>query len=479
MQILIVCNRLAPTLELAHLVRALPALSSLEPVVLLGAPDLKKSLRPGIFGSASEHVLTEEIARPLGLNPGRGLNFLAKVARALRLHVVADLLLVRRASVIGEAALRAVLKAHPAVRAVVTADDRSLGFEFGIVHAARRRGIASVTVPFALSDPGGDWLRRQGRLEFSVDSGSAWMRKLKQKLAKSYPANIRTQGGVRLMFLTAGQVLGLQVQNALFPAPWAYGGGATDYVTLYSESIKTRQLELGVPANKLVVTGQCAMDELHGLASRRGQLKRDMAARYGLAPDQPTIVLAVPQHAEHGLMGASDHNVMTAALLQDLRAVGANLVLSLHPRSHPEDYRHEAQLNDAVIATQPLLEILPAADLFVATHSSTVRWAILLGIPTIVLDDFGVGANGMFDSASVTFVTERAAVQTTATALLARAHPNPKVSTNGDAGDLFDGASSQRVARMLESLCGLTDTAGTHHAAVDRDASGHKPQLRH
>lgn len=462
MKVLIVCNRLAPTLELAHLVRALPRLSSLEPVVLLGAPDLKQALAPGVFDLATEHILTKEISHPLGFNPGRMWSLAAKVSRAFRLDVLADFLLVLRAAKIGEHALGAMLNKHPSIRAVVTADDRSLGFEFGVVHAARKRGIPSVTVPFALSDPGGDWLRRREREEFSVIAGNRWTRRLKQKLASTYPANVRAQEGVQLMFLTSGQVLGLQYLGAPFPAPWAYGGGVTDVVTLYSESIRARQLELGVPAHKLAVTGQCAMDDLHALAMRKDELKRELSTRYGLKGGRPLVVLAVPHHAEHGLMGAARHDTLTADLFGDLGATGATLLLSLHPRSRREDYQQAAERAGAVISDRPLLEILPAADLFVATHSSTVRWAILLGTPTLVLDDFGVGADGMFEASSVTFVTNRTEVNGTARSMLAQAQAEQGNMAGPPAPELFDGGSARRVVTLLESLAARDAPARPH-----------------
>lgn len=414
---------------------------------------MKKAMPPDIFGNAVEHTLIEEIARPFGFNVGRGWGVAAKISRALRLNVVADFLLVMRAAAVGEIALHSILKKHPSIVTVVTADDRSLGFEFGIVHAARKRGIASITVPFALSDPGGDWLRRHNRSEFSVDTGWSGVRWLKKKLAHSYPSNVREHDGVRLMFLTAGQVLALTFLRALFPVPWAYGGGATDIVTLYSESIRVKQLQLGVPAEKMVVTGQCAMDELYTLAKKKSELKRELTVRYGLQSDRPLIVLAVPQHAEHGLMGLADHEDMTDSLFSDLRGIGAEVLLSLHPRSRSEDYQLMADRAGAAIAIQPLLEILPAADLFVATHSSTVRWAILLKTPTIVLDDFGVGENGMFDAHSVTFITDRSTISEVARTLLTRTAQGENAISHQAEADLFDGLSAQRVVSALEAIC--------------------------
>src|SRR6202023_599509 len=63
------------------------------------------------------------------------------------------------------------------------------------------------------------------------------------------------------------------------------------------------------------------------------------------------------------------------------------VVVSLHPKSNPADYEPRIRAAGAVLAVQPLAEILVAADLFVAgAYSSTTRWAMAIGIPSVNLD---------------------------------------------------------------------------------------------
>ncbi len=72
------------------------------------------------------------------------------------------------------------------------------------------------------------------------------------------------------------------------------------------------------------------------------------------------------------------------------RLNGKNVLVSLHPRQEPAAYQALAGRFGLAIATEPLREILPAAQLFVA-YSSTISWAQLLGVPSVALEYYGFG----------------------------------------------------------------------------------------
>jgi hypothetical protein len=63
---------------------------------------------------------------------------------------------------------------------------------------------------------------------------------------------------------------------------------------------------------------------------------------------------------------------------------------------------------DIPIVTEPLSEILPAADCFSATFSSTVEWAVLCKIPSIVFDFYGFDYDMYDDYDGVVLVKEKA-----------------------------------------------------------------------
>ena len=454
-RVLIVCNRLAPAIELDYVAGSLSESHKLAPVVLLSSAELESKLPAGALAGVERRMLTKLIRRPFGMNKGRALNFAAKVARALRLEAAADFLLVWRAIAMGEVAMERLLREFD-ITVVVVADDRSLGFEYGIVCAAARRSLPSIAVPFALSDPDADWIRRSERPIFDVDRGFVFSRWLKWWLVHRFPENVREQNGRRLMFLTSGQVLGTHAFGRDFPAAWAYGGGATDFAAVFDEAILRKQTSLGVSPAKLVLTGQCSLDSLYRLSLDRVKRRRELDDRLGLDPSAPLIICAAPQYGEHGMMNHSRHLRLSGELFQQLRSSAGNVVLSLHPRSRPTDYLDAASQVGAVISPLPLVNILAAADLFVATHSSTVRWAILLGIPVIILDDFGVGAAGMFDTDGIRLLSERSSLGREAGLLLhdlaSRTAAIEGLERQQRKMGLFDGQSGERLLAFFENI---------------------------
>jgi hypothetical protein len=158
-------------------------------------------------------------------------------------------------------------------------------------------------------------------------------------------------------------------------------------------------------------------------------------------------------------------------MVRDLRQTGANLVLSLHPRSQQSEYSDLAARYGAIIAGQSLIQILPVADLFVASHSSTVRWAILLTIPTLVLDDFNVGASGLFDPDGIVLVHTRDTLQERARELLYDKNERQlirlRLEQQGSLLDPFDGKNTSRLIQLLSKLT-------AQGQALDCSTSGEK-----
>src|SRR5262249_35532508 len=86
----------------------------------------------------------------------------------------------------------------------------------------------------------------------------------------------------------------------------------------------------------------------------------------------------------------------------------AAVLLSLHPKSDPAAYRFLEAEFGARLLDQSLREVLPAADVFVGTYSSTVRWAVLLGVPTVVVDFYGFDYDIFDHFPGLVKVTDRA-----------------------------------------------------------------------
>ena len=439
-------------------------------IALIESEDLLGRLPLNVFGQAV-HILLPKLMNRYGpITLPRIVGAIGRLCRLLGLDMAADFFATARMLIAGQSALSRLL-VNFTIRAVVIADDRSLGWDIGVVCAANRRGIGTATVPFALSDPEADWVHRINRAQFDLMEGYWLTRNIKTWLARTYKANVRHKNGRKLMFLTVGQVLALKMWNALPATPWAYGGGITDVASVYGTDVMEKQVSLGVIPEKLVVTGQCSMDQLFGIRNNGRQLRTEIAESLKLDINAPIIVCAIPPYNELGLMPSARHWELTESMVRELRQTGANLVLSLHPRSQQSEYSDLAARYGAIIAGQSLIQILPVADLFVASHSSTVRWAILLTIPTLVLDDFNVGASGLFDPDGIVLVHTRDTLQERARELLYDKNERQlirlRLEQQGSLLDPFDGKNTSRLIQLLSKLT-------AQGQALDCSTSGEK-----
>jgi len=76
-----------------------------------------------------------------------------------------------------------------------------------------------------------------------------------------------------------------------------------------------------------------------------------------------------------------------------------NVLLSPHPKLAPSDCSDLVEAFPVVLLEERLKEVIPAADFYISNHSSTVRWSIMLQIPTLIVD-FNGSEERIFDELS-------------------------------------------------------------------------------
>ena len=70
-------------------------------------------------------------------------------------------------------------------------------------------------------------------------------------------------------------------------------------------------------------------------------------------------------------------------IIKGIEGVSQNLLLSVHPRSEIDRYQHLEDHFNCRILAEPLSEIIGVADVFIASNSTTLVWAVLCGVPVI------------------------------------------------------------------------------------------------
>lgn len=264
---------------------------------------------------------------------------------------------------------------------LVVFEDRVLHPEMVWLDAAARRGIPALLVRYASSSAESDAWTRRGKTAYSLESGVlGWARRC---FARFYPRHeLQTPWG-RQLFYSLWDSAALALGGMADLQPWVVGGGKVAAVAVQGQADRQEALSLcdGVAAPRFHVTGQPSWD---GMAARRLQARAAPGVAAG--GQKLKLVCALPQWGEHLQLPWPEHIARIQSLFEILQTTQCDVSLSLHPKASREIYEPLAARYGLRLAQHALSTILPEADIFVASWSSTLRWSAMLGIASVNLD---------------------------------------------------------------------------------------------
>lgn len=339
---------------------------------------------------------------------------------------------------------------NEAISTLVVTDDRTL-YTLPWIAAARSRGIKVSMVSFAISHPEGGSFMRRDRVDHYLHKGD--QQAFKKKFARKHPTHVYASKYGEMFFYKTNVARTLKKLNMLPPCPWVSGGGLSDQVFVMSPEDKALMESLGV-RKPIKVVGQCVLDKLWESNANSRALKQRICESYALPIHKPILIFAVPHLAEHQIYSWEEHERRLRPLLQMLaEQTHVSALLSLHPRAKKKFYEALGKEYGIAVAAEPLCNILPAAAIYMATHSSTARWAALLRIPGIILD-YGIGhtflrnlqGNVLLSESDTAGILAHIETLTHDADVYAKAQ---KMLGNSLSGTLFDGQVRMRILRGI------------------------------
>jgi UDP-N-acetylglucosamine 2-epimerase len=330
--------------------------------------------------------------------------------------------------------------------ALLVMGDRHRGLEPALIKAAQEVGCPVIVVPTATSTLEGTLAHRQGEVRFQVNMPPG--RLVKHLIYRFFPRQGQISEEGPVLYYRPGIVLAMAVMGVLSKNPWHIAGGASNVLAVASEFDRQKAIEAGVIPEKIAVTGHPAYDSLYDAAQQRGVLRAELQRTYHLPDDKPLLIYAVPQFAEQYADDPPAYWLAIRDTLSTLRALDASTLLSIHPKSNPDDYTNLAVTYETPILSKPLREALAAASVFVSTYSSTVEWALLLGIPTAIIDPYchrkGITFHMYDDLPGVQILMRLDTVQSALQPLLSN-EAEARVETN----PVFDGQANRRIIELI------------------------------
>jgi hypothetical protein len=209
--------------------------------------------------------------------------------------------------------------------------------------------------------------------------------------AALFPKWAREHNGKRVLRVPGKRVLAMEWLRLAPPRPWTFNSGYADAIAVESDAMRAYYAEGGLPPEQMVETGSLANDTLHEALAQRGERRRALCAELGLPPERPMLLTALPPdflYLEGGRPECDfrSYGELVQAWMSGIAPLGRfNRVLCLHPSVSYEEFHH-LEADGVRIARRPTAELIPLCDLYVASVSSTIRWAIACGVPVVNYD---------------------------------------------------------------------------------------------
>ena len=264
---------------------------------------------------------------------------------------------------------------------IISSSDRVLGHLCCLLSEAKDRKIPIIIPPIAIVSGAREMAENRYR------KGDVDLLTNKSVLDEEFPEQFyHTHNGEKVSFFKSWMIKPLSQLDVLPQFPWRYGESYADYVLLDNKLQKERCINDKTMPEKLKVVGDTELDELFNNWSKCTQ-----TSIHKKTTTQKKVIIALPQLYEHGLLNFEDQWQLVNDLCLGVVQHELECTLSLHPKMPLKRYKDLENISGVYINTEPLRNILPRADIFIASNGSTTwLWAALCGIPTVLCDWSGL-----------------------------------------------------------------------------------------
>ena len=255
---------------------------------------------------------------------------------------------------------------------VILSEESIIPGSVGYIKSAKKLGISTLIVPFTL---GGH------------EEQASWMQYYEQFHMTNiynrivgflFPSLVCEYRGRKFLRRLWYECIADKILQVIPPLPWEVVSGEADAVAVESLVMQKLYQDAGVDPMKLRLTGSLNDDLLYAGMQKRKKKRR------------PTILVAFPPDHTYVNSVFMNYEEVVAFWVDALRKVkGWNIVIRPHPKTRLADLESFFKAG-FTMSLENTASLIPACDLYIASVSATIRWAIACGKPVINYDVYGL-----------------------------------------------------------------------------------------
>lgn len=258
-----------------------------------------------------------------------------------------------------------------------------------IIKTASRLLIPSLVVPFTVSNALEPYriLRDDPHYQVNNISRKLW--------ALILPRWVFTKNKRKVFRVKPAKAVMMDIMGLAPRKPWLAVGGSATQIAVESDYMHDHYLKEGVQENKLTLTGTPKDDVLFNSLKERNEHRNKLIEKYDLDAEKGIILCALPP-LDMEFDTQLDPNYKPFDTLKELidfwiesltSCTSYNIIVNLHPRTVLEKVKFIEEFG-VTICSWDVSELIPLSDIFVASISATIRYAVACGVPVINYDIF-------------------------------------------------------------------------------------------
>jgi hypothetical protein len=340
-------------------------------------------------------------------------------------------------------------------------------FYLPVLKAINDLKVPVILIPAADSSPVGcAWLRRENyslmaglnnnQEPSGTVGGSPFAITLNRLVNRWMPSQVYHSNWGKMLFYPAAQILLLKTMGMLPQNPWCDGASFTDRIIISGADEETMFAESGIEPGELLFYGNHTLDILYETWLDRTDIRSSFIDKYSLERDKKILIVTLPRLWEQLITSEEEQWKSIREILSVLSGQDYNVVVSLHPSIIGDHYNWIETEYPVKICRESLADILVAADIFVASYSSTIRWAVGLGIPAVNVDLWGFNwkiFRNLTGIKTANNISELDGLLRGFTTAANGSRLNDESRQSGDSNSVIvDGKSKERLLNYIESL---------------------------
>jgi hypothetical protein len=196
--------------------------------------------------------------------------------------------------------------------------------------------------------------------------------------------------GKKILRWPAYKIFAMKLFGVSPPLPWVLNSGEADAILVESKAMLEYMLQEGLPAEQVKLVGSLANDVIYNNQDDLINKKNRLYKQLNMPADRPLILSALPPDQLYGY-GRPECEFKTYREIVEMwiKSLAAgkkyNIIISLHPSVKYEELKYIEEWGVRIFQDN-IKRVIPLCDIFVASISSTIQWAIVCGKPTINYD---------------------------------------------------------------------------------------------